>query len=124
MKKSLILLAALLTVTLARPGTPLWGQEESAGEPQKLSLDDNTCLVCHTDSDLWEGDTLHLYVDLKKLANDVHWKKGLQCQDCHGGNPETTDLRQGTLSKTGSAKSNRRLTSRSSAGIAIRTPNT
>ena len=52
------------------------------------------CVMCHGTEDLWEGDTKHLYVPAEQLANDVHWKKGIHCQDCHGGNPEATELRE------------------------------
>ncbi len=52
------------------------------------------CVMCHGTEDLWEGETKHLYVPAEQLANDVHWDKGIHCQDCHGGNPEATELRQ------------------------------
>jgi len=51
------------------------------------------CILCHANAEIWEGETLHLFVTPKDLAGDIHWQKGIQCRDCHGGNPDTTDLR-------------------------------
>ncbi|MBC8870258.1 MAG: cytochrome c3 family protein [Planctomycetes bacterium] len=61
---------------------------------QELSLEDNHCVTCHGNSDLWEDDTLYLYVTAEDLAGDIHWQKGVLCNDCHGGNAETFDLRE------------------------------
>ncbi len=61
---------------------------------EKLPLEDNQCLTCHGNADLWEGETAHLLVTPEKFAGDVHWQKAVHCQDCHGGNPETLNLRE------------------------------
>ena len=53
--------------------------------------DDNLCIQCHGDPDLWDAKTKRLYVDRKGLADDVHWKKGVNCSDCHGGDPKTVE---------------------------------
>ncbi|RIK78597.1 MAG: hypothetical protein DCC68_14925 [Planctomycetota bacterium] len=46
--------------------------------------DDYSCLTCHKKGgDLWNETTPT--VDESHLTNDVHWKKGLRCHDCHGG---------------------------------------
>ena len=52
----------------------------------------STCIVCHGESDLWDGDRRKLYVNEKDLANDVHWQLGLRCNDCHGGDPTSTEF--------------------------------
>jgi cytochrome b subunit of formate dehydrogenase len=44
------------------------------------------CITCHGDPDQWEGDQKKGFIDPKVLERDVHWKKGVNCQDCHGGN--------------------------------------
>lgn len=67
--------------------------EEDAVEDQ--------CLLCHGNADVWEGDTAHLLVTPKDLANDVHWQKGISCQGCHGGNPNTTNLREAHAEEDG-----------------------
>ncbi len=101
MKKHLILVAGLLTASLAGPLVSLHGQAESTPPPAKLALEDNMCLACHGNADLWEGETQHLFVGAEHLAGDIHWKKGLQCQDCHGGNPTVTELRQAHATEDG-----------------------
>jgi predicted CXXCH cytochrome family protein len=53
--------------------------------------EENSCLKCHGEKDLWEGERLRLFVTEQDLAADIHWQKGLRCQDCHGGNPATFD---------------------------------
>lgn len=58
------------------------------------SLQENQCVACHGTPDLWEGETQHLYVDMERLAEDVHWQKGIRCVDCHGGNANTFQLRE------------------------------
>jgi hypothetical protein len=55
----------------------------------QLPPDENHCATCHGEKALWEGETLRLYVPQKSLANDIHWQKGVNCHDCHGGDPST-----------------------------------
>ena len=52
------------------------------------------CLACHGNSDVWDEDTQHLFVTASDLAADVHGQKGIGCFDCHGGNPNTFNLRE------------------------------
>ena len=62
---------------------------------QDFDLDEeNMCVACHANSDVWDTDTQHLYVTPADLAGDVHWQKGIKCNDCHGGNAETFNLRE------------------------------
>ncbi len=44
----------------------------------------NSCLACHGDADLFEGEELAI---VEAFSSDVHAEVGLSCQDCHGGNP-------------------------------------
>jgi len=53
----------------------------------QLPPDENKCATCHGDKDLWEGDTLRLYISAESLAHDVHRRHGVNCHDCHGGDP-------------------------------------
>ncbi len=55
----------------------------------QLAEDDNSCATCHGEADLWEADTLRLHISKESLAEDVHFKKGVNCHDCHGGNPSS-----------------------------------
>ena len=63
-------------------------------EGSQLSVDENSCATCHGEADLWEGETLRLYVPHDSLANDVHWNNGVNCHDCHGGDPSSFDVPQ------------------------------
>jgi cytochrome b subunit of formate dehydrogenase len=51
----------------------------------------NTCILCHSTPEFWTGDKARLYVPQSGLVGDVHYQKGLQCHDCHGGNPRSLD---------------------------------
>lgn len=66
----------------------------ATAQPASDSATENQCILCHANPDIWEKETLHLFVTPKDLADDIHWQKGLKCQECHGGNPETTNLRE------------------------------
>jgi hypothetical protein len=57
-------------------------------------LKENFCILCHGESDLWEGERRRFYIAEKDLAADIHWQKGLRCHDCHGGDPATTKYDQ------------------------------
>ncbi len=68
-------IALILTMAAA----PAFAAEEPA--PPKPRLAENSCIACHSqfDGELLEP-TLH-------VEDDVHFRKGLACHDCHGGNP-------------------------------------
>jgi predicted CXXCH cytochrome family protein len=67
--------------------------------PAKLetALQDN-CVLCHTDPESQGEDTLltwsaaseevvgHMHLEL--FASDVHFRRGLSCAGCHGGDPD------------------------------------
>ncbi len=110
MRKLLPILALLVPLTVgigqsvsppakaagARPAAPaVLGTEVPSPRhlPPKagshIPPDANNCIQCHGDPDLWDAKTKRLYVDRKALADDVHWKKGVNCSDCHGGDPKT-----------------------------------
>ncbi len=65
-------------------------QDEAKSEP--AASPPSTCVTCHGESDLWEGDRRKLYVTEQNLVNDVHWQQGLRCHDCHGGDPTSTNF--------------------------------
>jgi len=56
--------------------------------------DKNNCIACHGESDLWEGDQRRLFISREQVNEDVHWQKGVNCHDCHGGNYASQDVRQ------------------------------
>lgn len=59
----------------------------------QVAADQNNCLTCHGDSDLWDAANRRLYIPKDQLAEDVHFARGVNCHDCHGGNYQEPDLR-------------------------------
>jgi cytochrome c1 len=70
--------------------------------PQKMELLlQNNCILCHSDSanqsaeDLFsltpDPRTSSAHMNLKEIVEDVHFRRGLSCAGCHGGDP-TADL--------------------------------
>jgi hypothetical protein len=61
---------------------------------------ENNCLLCHSDSANHSADTLFtltsapeakVHMNLKQVVEDVHFRRGISCAGCHGGDP-TADL--------------------------------
>ncbi len=63
--------------------------------------EENNCLLCHGNKDVWEGEQMKLCVTEADLSRDIHWQKGLRCVDCHGGNPKTDDVREAHAEEDG-----------------------
>ena len=70
--------------------------------PQKMDvLLQNNCVLCHSDSANHSADTLFVVgpaanapavpMNLKEVVQDVHFRIGVSCAGCHGGDP-TADL--------------------------------
>jgi hypothetical protein len=66
--------------------------------PQKMELLlQNNCVLCHSDSGNQSADTLFTvapaatvpasHMNLKELVEDVHFRSGISCAGCHGGDP-------------------------------------
>ena len=53
----------------------------------RVKDDDNSCFQCHTTSDAWDKNNpqYRFYIPLDTLKKDVHYQKGVNCVDCHGG---------------------------------------
>jgi predicted CXXCH cytochrome family protein len=64
--------------------------EKAASSPPPAK--ENFCIECHGNGDVWEKNQQQLFITEKELAADIHWQRGLRCQDCHGGDPATTDF--------------------------------
>ena len=62
----------------------------------------DNCVVCHTDPNTQDPETLFSadpeshgsppHLNLKKLVSDVHFRRGLSCAGCHGGDPSDEDM--------------------------------
>jgi len=72
--------------------------------PQKMEvfLQDN-CILCHTDPEVQKPETLFSlsqvssnspahHLNLRDLVDDVHFRRGLSCAGCHGGDPASDKL--------------------------------
>ena len=71
--------------------------------PQKMEafLEDN-CILCHTDPEVQKPGTLFslspvsggspAHLNLRDLVDDVHFRRGLSCAGCHGGDPGSEKL--------------------------------
>ena len=71
--------------------------------PQKMELllQDN-CILCHTDPEIHGPDTLFTlspkpgtpsaHLNLRELVDDTHFRSGLSCAGCHGGDPANKKL--------------------------------
>lgn len=66
--------------------------------PQKMEvLLQNRCVLCHTDSESQSAENLFsipsdsrpaaTHMNLKEVVEDVHFRTGLSCAGCHGGDP-------------------------------------
>lgn len=66
--------------------------------PQKMELLlQNNCVLCHSDSANHSADTLFTltppsggpptHMNLKEVVEDVHFRRGVSCAGCHGGDP-------------------------------------
>ena len=56
-----------------------------AGTAQSQPGSATSCVSCHQDADLFEGDLLNIPA---LFQHDIHRSVGLSCHDCHGGNPD------------------------------------
>ncbi len=56
--------------------------------PIALADQTNTCMLCHQSLD---GN---LKVSVEEIKNDVHFKRGLSCVACHGGDSNKEDMAQ------------------------------
>jgi predicted CXXCH cytochrome family protein len=66
--------------------------------PQKMELLlQNNCVLCHSDSQNHSEDTLFTltsgtggsagHMNLREVVEDVHFRRGVSCAGCHGGDP-------------------------------------
>jgi len=57
---------------------------------------DNTCIQCHTSPEPWDPKDKSQYkfhIPLTAFKNDIHWLKGVRCQDCHGGDTTILEIK-------------------------------
>ncbi len=75
-------LGMVLAIVLGMSRLPV----EAAGQEGGSQVgDDTSCILCHSDEDLFERQRLQI---VRQFREGVHAGVGLSCHDCHGGNPE------------------------------------
>ena len=65
--------------------------EKKPAESKAVADEENSCIQCH--AALTEKDQQRFFVTAKDFAADVHWQKGMRCQDCHGGDPTVFEIK-------------------------------
>jgi cytochrome b subunit of formate dehydrogenase len=85
---SVLLLAALLVILAPEK------VRAGAAEDTQVPPEENYCAMCHGEKDVWEEETLKFFIPKEDLEQDIHWKKGIQCHHCHGGDPATSDFNE------------------------------
>lgn len=92
-------------VEVAPPATSEAATVQSPTTPPRtgshIPPDDNLCIQCHGDPDLWDAKNKRLHIDRDGLAEDIHWKKGVNCSDCHGGDYKTTEVNEAHAKESG-----------------------
>ncbi len=68
------------------------GEPEQSGDPTPPPAEENYCIQCHTNGDVWDKNQQRYFITAKNFDGDIHWRKGLRCQDCHGGDPTNPDV--------------------------------
>ena len=58
---------------------------QADGEESLLDL--NTCALCHTMPEPFQEDRQQFYIPAEQLVQDAHFRAGVKCYECHGGNP-------------------------------------
>ena len=87
-----------MTIGLAATGGFVSAQPPAGSH---LPPDENNCAICHGEAGLWEGETLRLHIAQESLADDAHLKNGVNCHDCHGGEPTSFDVPEAHSTKVG-----------------------
>lgn len=93
---SLVLMASIVSAgeAIAQKIPEPAGDDETSTAP-------NECLTCHANAELMTGDLKHLYITEADLVNDLHWQKGLRCNDCHGGDASEADFSKAHFKDSG-----------------------
>ena len=88
--------------TTAAPAATAAATSVPAAPPPKgsqLAHDKVSCETCHTEASIWDKDKIQFYLPKDRLMHDIHWQKGVNCQDCHGGDPNVLDKMPAHASK-------------------------
>src|SRR5271157_3863938 len=84
----MVLLAAVVSNAAPPAATPAVKMPPLKGS--HIVDDNNSCLQCHTTPEAWDPKDkaqYRFFIVLDSLKKDVHYQKGVNCVDCHGGDP-------------------------------------
>ncbi len=76
---------------VAEKKSPAPPTEKKPVETKAVADEENSCIQCH--ATLTEKDQQRFLVTAKDFAADIHWQKGMRCQDCHGGDPTVFEIK-------------------------------
>ena len=99
---SVFLRGLLLTAVAVAAGRDVTAQPPKGSQ---LSPEENSCATCHGEPGIWEEDSRRLYISKESLAEDVHFLGGVNCHDCHGGNPGSFDVPEAHATNVGGTDS-------------------
>lgn len=76
---------------------------QAGGKPSgsRLPAEENACAACHTERELWTADNRNRFIAAEKLAADVHARNGVNCHDCHGGDPASSRVNEAHARENG-----------------------
>ncbi|NQT37483.1 MAG: cytochrome c3 family protein [Planctomycetes bacterium] len=57
----------------------------------RINSDLNSCVLCHCTPEFWGVDQQPLYLPKEHLSEDAHFRAGVKCYDCHGGDRTSFD---------------------------------
>lgn len=102
-----LIVIALILTAYTSVASPAHGEEPAAARPHgsNLPLEQNRCAACHGEKEIWEGENARFYVPIDQLADELHFKNGINCHDCHGGDPTTTNFKQAHAAEVDSTQS-------------------
>lgn len=72
--------------------TSLPARGEPSEQGSQLPTEANYCLRCHGSRVAMERQRESLYVSKDQLSGDIHAMNGVNCHDCHGGDPSAFSI--------------------------------
>lgn len=77
----------LMSGMLAHNGN-LYAQSAAGSQ---IEPEQNACFQCHSKVDGQDPSQHYLATPEESLVDDVHWRAGVNCHDCHGGDPSSSN---------------------------------
>jgi hypothetical protein len=78
--------ALVLLLVTAASAVAVLAQDQASKPASAPAV--SSCLVCHTDPERFSEAEKRFLISEKDFSSDIHWRRGLKCHDCHGGDPK------------------------------------